>query len=232
MIGFELNYEMTLFLRLVFAGILGGLIGFEREIHGRPAGFRTHMLVSLGACLMMVISEYFAVKYGMETNEAILRLDPSRVAAQIVTGIGFLGAGAIIKEGATVRGLTTAACLWVSAGIGMAVGTGLYFGASAAAGLSLVALLLMKKVDSRIRKKIFRLLTVRCSQEGNSYENLTCFLEKNNIEIVSCSFVNSLGKLGKQDVVYNFTLLSKDAMAAFPIDAIRMMDGVEKVSFR
>lgn len=102
-------------LPLVLAVILGGLIGLEREVHGHPAGLRTHILVCLGATLMTVVS--------VEVSRAVSgRSDPGRIAAQIVSGIGFLGAGAIIREGATVRGLTTAASIWTTAGVGIALG--------------------------------------------------------------------------------------------------------------
>jgi len=100
--------------RLLLAGVLGGLIGFEREAHGRPAGLRTHILVALGAALFTIVSDSYTGA----------RSDPSRIASQIVTGIGFLGAGTIIRQGSIVRGLTTAASLWTTAAIGMAVGSG------------------------------------------------------------------------------------------------------------
>lgn len=99
-------------LRLLLAGALGGLIGYEREAHGRPAGLRTHILVCIGAAMFTIISSAYSGK----------NADPGRVASQIVTGIGFLGAGTIIRQGSIVRGLTTAASLWTTAAIGMAVG--------------------------------------------------------------------------------------------------------------
>ena len=105
------NYEIDIFVKLILAAIAGGLIGLEREKHGRPAGLRTNLLVSVGACAMMIVSEAFYLKYGMLNVDSAVRFDPSRVAAQIVVGIGFLGAGVILKEGASVRGLTTAASL-------------------------------------------------------------------------------------------------------------------------
>lgn len=108
-------------LRLVIAAVLGGLIGLERERSYRPAGFRTHMLVCIGAALIMLVSQY-------GFNYPPTR-DPGRIAAQVVSGIGFLGAGTIIKEGVTIRGLTTAASLWVVSGIGLAAGAGFYFAA-------------------------------------------------------------------------------------------------------
>lgn len=224
-----LNYELTLVFRFLFAGILGGIIGFEREYHGREAGFRTHLLVSVGACLMMVISEDFALKYGAEVSTGVIRVDPSRVAAQIVTGIGFLGAGAIIKEGASVRGLTTAAGLWVAAGLGMAVGGGLYFAASATAVLSLVALLLLKTVDSRIRKKTYRFLMVRCLSESGNYEKVVQVLERHGIEIIDFSLEKDRIS---QDDVFNFTVRPTGKMKVFPVEAMGNLEFVKKVFFR
>src|SRR5438045_3802502 len=103
--------------RLCLAGLLGGLIGFEREVNSQPAGLRTHMIVSLGSCLIMLVSIHMS-------ELAPGRSDPARIAAQVVAGIGFLGAGAIMRSGLSVRGLTTAACLWTAAAIGLAVGCG------------------------------------------------------------------------------------------------------------
>ncbi len=115
-----LNFSVDLMIKLAVATLLGGILGLEREIHGRPAGLRTHLLVSLGAAAFMVMSPLVA------SMSKDFQGDPGRIAAQIVTGIGFLGAGAIVKEGINIRGLTTAACLWVAAAIGMASGAGLY----------------------------------------------------------------------------------------------------------
>ncbi|HET7044689.1 MAG TPA: MgtC/SapB family protein [Gaiellaceae bacterium] len=114
-------------LRLGVAAALGGAIGVERELRDREAGLRTHMLVSLGAALFTVVSAYgFADVLGHGDPNVVERLDPSRIAAQVVSGIGFLGAGAIIRQGLSVRGLTTAASLWIVAAIGMASGAGMY----------------------------------------------------------------------------------------------------------
>jgi putative Mg2+ transporter-C (MgtC) family protein len=127
------------FVRLVVAAALGGAIGFERELREREAGLRTHLLVSVGAAVFTLVSAYgFAdFEYGFETG---VTLDPTRIAAQIVTGIGFLGAGAIIRQGLSVRGLTTAATLWVVAAIGMASGAGYYSAAVLATLIVLVSL--------------------------------------------------------------------------------------------
>jgi putative Mg2+ transporter-C (MgtC) family protein len=131
----SLSWEEEL-LRVAVAAALGGAVGLERELRDREAGFRTHMLVAVGSALFTLVSAYgfrdFLVHGG-----TVVRADPTRIAAQIVTGIGFLGAGAIIRQGLSIRGLTTAATLWVVAAIGLAAGAGYY---SAAVITTLLAL--------------------------------------------------------------------------------------------
>jgi putative Mg2+ transporter-C (MgtC) family protein len=114
--------------RLTLAAVLGGAIGFERELRDREAGLRTHLLVCLGSALFTIVSAYGFREF-LTSGDQVVRADPTRIAAQIVTGIGFLGAGAIIRQGLSVRGLTTAATLWVAAAIGIAAGAGYYSGA-------------------------------------------------------------------------------------------------------
>ncbi len=126
--------EMELVTRLVIAVVIGALIGFEREKDGNPAGFRTHILICVGATLFTILSFEF-------TGAS----DPSRIAAGIVTGIGFLGAGAIFKEDDRVRGLTTAADLWVLAAIGLAIGIG-YYAAAIATAIIVLAALILKRI--------------------------------------------------------------------------------------
>jgi putative Mg2+ transporter-C (MgtC) family protein len=126
-------------VRLAMACGLGAAIGMEREIRDREAGIRTHLLVSLGSALFTIVSAYGFHEF-IASGDNIIRTDPTRIAAQIVTGIGFLGAGAIIRDGLSVRGLTTAATLWVVAAIGMACGAGYYWPAVAATALTIFAL--------------------------------------------------------------------------------------------
>src|SRR5215216_273270 len=125
--------------RLALAAALGGAIGFERELRDREAGFRTHMLVCVGSALFTIVSAYGFSAF-LNSGDQVIRADPTRIAAQIVTGIGFLGAGAIIRQGMSIRGLTTAATLWVAAAIGIAAGAGYYSGAVAATLITLLAL--------------------------------------------------------------------------------------------
>ncbi|MBM7581748.1 putative Mg2+ transporter-C (MgtC) family protein [Caldicoprobacter guelmensis] len=134
--------------KLVLAMLLGGLVGLEREITNRPAGFRTHTLVCMGSTLVMVTSIHlFRLYHGM------VNLDPARLGAQVISGIGFLGAGTILKDKTRVRGLTTAASLWVVACIGLAVGAGLYELSILVAVLAYITLILLKKMERFLKNK-------------------------------------------------------------------------------
>jgi putative Mg2+ transporter-C (MgtC) family protein len=145
-----LNWDESL-LRLALAAVLGGLIGVERELREREAGLRTHLLVALGSALFTIVGAYGFNDFLQGGN--IVRTDPTRIAAQIVTGIGFLGAGAIIRQGLSVRGLTTAATLWVVAAVGLASGAGYYSAAVITTGLVLLALYPLRIVAYRILRR-------------------------------------------------------------------------------
>ena len=136
-------------LRLALAAGLGAAIGLEREIREREAGLRTHLLVSLGSALFTIVSAYGFHAF-LSSGQSVVRADPSRIAAQIVTGIGFLGAGAIIRQGLSVRGLTTAATLWVVAAIGLATGAGYYSAAIVTTVLVIVSLWPLRILAHRI----------------------------------------------------------------------------------
>ena len=144
----ELSWADVL-VRLVVAGILGGAIGAERELREHDAGLRTHTLVAVGSALFTIVSAYAWTDFNFSARNGIT-YDPTRIAAQIVTGIGFLGAGAIIRQGLSVRGLTTAASLWVVAAIGMASGAGYYSGAVVTTVVVLVSLWPLRILASRI----------------------------------------------------------------------------------
>jgi putative Mg2+ transporter-C (MgtC) family protein len=129
-------------LRLALACLLGGLIGFERECNKQPAGLRTHILVCVGATLVMLCNIFIFEKY-----KGVANIDPARLGAQVISGIGFLGAGTIIKEGISIRGLTTAASLWVVACLGIAIGLGFYTGAIISTSFILIILIFFSKFE-------------------------------------------------------------------------------------
>ena len=137
-----MGHDLELLARLLLAAVLGGAIGAERELNDQPAGLRTHMLLTIGACLFTLISAY---GFGRGT-------DPSRIAAQIVTGIGFLGGGAIVRHGLTVKGVTTAASIWATASVGVAIGAGSYVLGTGGAVLVVGTLFGLRRADEVLQR--------------------------------------------------------------------------------
>ncbi|QXE19808.1 MgtC/SapB family protein [Clostridium sp. 001] len=152
--------EWEMILRLLLSGVLGALIGFERRSHSKQAGLRTHFVVAVGSALIMLVSKYgFWDLVGMNS----VSLDPSRVAAQVVSGVGFLGAGTIIVEHQFVRGLTTAAGLWATAGIGIAIGAGMYIPGVGATVLIVIGLEIFNKFQ---KNEVYSIGRANLSEEG------------------------------------------------------------------
>lgn len=228
--------QMTIYLdtmvlaKLLAAALAGGLIGFERERHGRPAGLRTHLLVALASCLMMVVSEVFFVKYSMLNADSVVRLDPARVAAQIVTGIGFLGAGVILKEGVNVRGLTTAASLWMVAGLGMAFGGGMFATGAVATGLALFGLVWLKRLDPVLRKDRYTSLKITADYRDHLADEVEKILLERRLRIVDVrmTFDRSDGEMVLEYVVTNHRRRIGRELAA----GILRLEGVRRVSYR
>ena len=146
--------ELVIVARILGALVIGSIIGLERSFHGRPAGFRTHALVSIASALLMLATVYQNEWMTAVTQDTI-RTDPTRMAQGIMTGIGFLGAGVIFKEGFTVRGLTTAASIWVTAAIGILVGVGFYLPAILGAIVTFAVLALFRLVERRMPSEFY-----------------------------------------------------------------------------
>ena len=156
--GFVWNLEML--LRLLLAVAAGSIVGIERETRGRPAGLRTHILVTLGAAILSVASLQLGEVVNVFGSDLNVRVDVSRIASGMITGIGFLGAGTIIKTGTTVRGLTTAASLWCVACIGMGFGFGFYTLSIVGSILMMFTLMVINKIERGISKNIYKMITV------------------------------------------------------------------------
>ncbi len=169
----------VILFRLVMAAVLSGIIGFEREFHGRAAGFRTHILLCVGSTLVMLTSIHiFDVYYSK------VPCDPARIAAGVVTGIGFLGAGAIMRSRASIRGLTTAASLWVIAGIGLAVGSGLYSGAIVTTILAIVTLMVFSRLEyTMIRKDWYKTMVIEMKEGVDQLKKIRSIVSDYNAEI-------------------------------------------------
>ncbi len=171
--------EWVVLFRLVFAAVLSGVIGFEREFHGRAAGFRTHILLCIGSTLVMLTSMHiFDVYYGK------VAVDPARIAAGVVTGIGFLGAGTIMHSRSAVRGLTTAASLWVVAALGLAVGSGMYLGAVETTILTVIALYIFSRVEHvMIRKDWYKTIVIETKDGIDQLKAIREILEEGKVAI-------------------------------------------------
>jgi len=176
---------IILMIRLVVACILGGIIGYEREHMQRPAGFRTHILVCVGAALVMVTSEFIFKKYTGQAN-----IDPARLGAQVISGIGFLGAGTIIREGFSVKGLTTAASLWAVSCVGIAAGIGFYEGAVAATVLIYVTLILLRRVENHTAERnLYKVIYVQVDNGMERVGTVSDIFGKYNAPIRSIEFI-------------------------------------------
>ena len=178
MIGSE-----AVLIRMALAALMGGVVGLERETVNRPAGFRTHVLVCVGSALMMIVSMnmYYSFPPGAS--------DPARIAAQVVSGIGFLGAGTILREGVNIKGLTTAASLWAIAGIGLACGAGMFVPAGFGTLIIFITLVVLKRVELWVAiKKRFKQLTLRISDAPGQIGAIGTTLGKMRVNIKRIEF--------------------------------------------
>jgi putative Mg2+ transporter-C (MgtC) family protein len=179
------DYEMV--LRLLAAVLAGALIGYERTYHGRPAGFRTHALVCTASSLLMLVTVYEA--HWMRQATGVVQIDPTRMAQGIMTGIGFLGAGVIIKEGLSVRGLTTAASIWITAAIGILAGIGFYFPLAVSVLLTLGILSFFRWIEARMPSQAYYHFDVRFARSAGMTERaLRELVEAHGFSIANLSY--------------------------------------------
>ncbi len=216
--------EWEVFLRLTLSCVLGGVIGYERQSRRKSAGLRTNMLVCLGSCLVMLLST--AIYQGVEGRT---NADPARLAAQVVSGIGFLGAGAIMKEGLTVTGLTTAACLWVVAGVGLATGGGYYTAALLATGLVFVTLGALSRIDEWVLHDNHILLTVFTRDLPGQLVHINECLEDLNLTVHTVKTVRS--EVSDRALVLEFELFNHSKVKGVALaDAVGRIEGVTGVN--
>ncbi|MGV3540474.1 MAG: MgtC/SapB family protein [Rufibacter sp.] len=195
----EINLQ-TIALRLFLSTLLGGLLGWERESRRQQAGLRTHMIICVGACLLMLLSVYIPQTFTQYRN-----VDPGRIAAQVVSGIGFLGAGAIFRLGANTHGLTTAATIWAVAAVGLTVGVGMY----EAAALATLVLLFVLSILDKVGKKFFiggSLKTLKISFDSAKIETSKVFsiLEKHRVTTHNVNVVQSTHKQNSKIQLFVF----------------------------
>ncbi len=197
----------TVLGKLFTAAILGGIIGWERHRRGRPAGLRTHLLVCIGVTLMMLVSEHIFVKYQGYGHNSVLRIDPARIAAQVVTGIGFLGAGTIMRSRASIMGLTTAASLWVVAGIGLAVGSGFILPAIFTTVIAIAILTLNSFVEKKMKRNKYRTMKMLIAGQGHFLDEITQILKKHSVKLKNYKFKNNIQK---NEIEYDLDVMYRD----------------------
>ncbi|EMS72107.1 MgtC/SapB family protein [Ruminiclostridium cellobioparum] len=216
------DFYISMILRLAAACVLGGIIGFEREHVHRPAGLRTHILVCVGSALVMVTSEFIYYRYSSHVN-----VDPARLGAQVISGIGFLGAGTIIKEGISVKGLTTAASLWAVSCVGIAVGIGFYSGAIIATVIIFLILVVIKKTQGKITMQKNARLFIHTRIKKGEVNELSGLIQEMGVKIKRTDFVSSEID---GEMVIRFTLdISGQVSMAELIEAILCHEHVRRV---
>jgi putative Mg2+ transporter-C (MgtC) family protein len=212
--------DLELLGRLLIAAVLGGAIGAERELNDQAAGLRTHMLLTIGACLFTVISAY-GFRRGVGT-------DPSRLAAQIVTGIGFLGGGAIVRHGLTVKGLTTAASIWATASVGVAVGAGDYVLGVGGAGLVVGTLVGLRRVSTTLQRwGVSREEFVLATRPGFDVERIVEAVRRERVELRGLD--REAG--GDEDRVVLVVKLRPRYRPDQLLDVLGSLDGVRQVEW-
>lgn len=214
-------------IRMFIAAVLAGFVGLEREFKQHPAGLRTHLLVGVGSCLMMTMSIYGLEKYvAMHEN---VRFDPARIPSYVISGIGFLGAGTIIVHGRMVRGLTTAASIWVVAGIGLVVGAGMYYEAILATVIVVLSLFLLTKIEPLYVKKESRRVLVVQGDEDLALHDVIEMLDPFSIHVEK----KSVDKIKKDGIVLRkYTLhcqYNRNKNMIRAIDRLMSDDHVTKV---
>jgi putative Mg2+ transporter-C (MgtC) family protein len=195
-------------IRLFLGALMGGIIGFEREVHGRAAGLRTQLIVCVAGVLIMVLSENYY--HHMQDLDASLRIDPARISAGALVGIGFLGAGVIIKSGYAVRGLTTAATIWIVSAIGLAIGGGLYLEGITTFGVTIVALIALRTLENKIKPLRYKNIVVSTLASGNVEERLSSMLTDGGFKIHSVDYEKSRTA---DEIIIRYTVSTRDRSA-------------------
>ncbi|MFW6309724.1 MAG: MgtC/SapB family protein [Prolixibacteraceae bacterium] len=185
----EVTWE-TAMVRILISFFLGMLIGIERETHDQPAGMRTHMLICIGSTIVMLVSIFIPQTFTVFENS-----DPGRIAAQVVSGIGFLGAGAILKFGTDIKGLTTAASIWAMAAIGLAVGAGMFTIAVISVAVVLFALTAMDLFEKKVfKERTLRKIELLVNKKNSDMQAIIKVLSKWNVKIISTGFERNMNE--------------------------------------
>ncbi len=219
----EITWQSAL-VRIIISFIIGTLIGIERETHNQPAGLRTHILISIGATIVMLISIYIPQTFTDFQNG-----DPGRIAAQVISGIGFLGAGAILRFGANIKGLTTAASIWAIAALGLAIGAGMYSISFIGAAVILFALTIMDVFEKKVfKERILKKIELSVKKKDSNLRSLQQMLEQMDVKVVSAGFVRNVNESADQITFLVGVTRKMDIQKL--IDALEQQPGVINIS--
>ena len=224
--------SITLTVRLVVAALLCGVIGFERETQQQPAGFRTHLLVGMSSCLMMLMALQGFTEYIRGDFGGNIQVDMTRIPSYVISGIGFLGAGTIIVQHGSIRGLTTAASIWTAAGIGLVVGVGMYYAAVLATFIAVLALYVFKKLERRYmaNRRLVRLNVVSENIPG-TLDRITARVRELHIPVKDFSIDEAEGSNGTPLTTYVFTVrVPSPGKQIELISELEKTEGVRRVS--
>lgn len=222
----------TITVRLIVAALLCGAIGLERETQQHPAGFRTHLLVGMSACLMMLLSILGFEQFITSEYEGYIQLDPARIPSYVISGIGFLGAGTILVNKGAVKGLTTAASIWTAAGIGLVVGIGMYYAALLVTLISLIALYLFAKLEHKYFSNYKRTdLSITAKNEPGTLARINTMMSELQVEVTDFS-INNLESYEETSLVeYAFTFKSVSASRLIElVEKLEQVDSVRRVA--
>ncbi|MFD1954323.1 MgtC/SapB family protein [Paenibacillus thailandensis] len=221
--------ELDILIRLVLAVVLGGSIGLEREQSNHAAGLRTNILVCLGSCLLMLLSIYGFAAFVDEPN---VRVDPARLAAAVITGVGFLGAGTILFTGKSITGLTTAASLWVVSAIGLAVGAGFYFASVSVTVIALLVLYAFNKLEKKfIAARSEKLLIIRLDERSAVLGKIHALLTERQIAVRKMVIEEDGEAAGLGQIKLHFYVRLPKSEADLPLlDSLKRLEGVHAVS--
>jgi len=218
-------YEII--FKLLLGALLGGVIGFERQTHGRPAGFRTQLLVCVACVLIMIISESYYIQSSVRPE--FVRIDPTRIAAGAMTGVGFLGAGVILKTGVSIQGLTTAACIWIVSAIGLAIGAGQYVAGITGFVITFISLWFLRLMEIKIPTMAYKYVTVVTDNSGDE-KAITSIFEDRGFKINKMDYDVEIKNNEKK---YIFTVSSKDGISMKEvIDAVTALKFAKKLEIR
>ncbi len=222
--------HLALVARIGAGALLGGVIGYERDLHGRPIGLRTHMLVAMTAATFMVVSAQFVYSqhYG---KEDLVAVDSSRIAASVVTGIGFLAGGSILRTGATIQGITTAAGLWLVTAIGLCAGAGMYVEGVAVTAMGMTALTVLRRFEDKNDDLVRRSISIVLSQEGATITQIEAVLKELGGTVSNLDYDRRLDQKKRISATFDVQVPAATEIGAM-VERIEALPGVMRIQVR